>query len=218
MGKQMCREKERLLEARQTDSGRARPESPGPYTGTTALLLRNTQFNRTGITGPFVLLTKSFYWQLRALRRNSNGNIQTYTCPTASPISLPQPLGSRMRILFGVSLIFSTLLSDKENPFPTKLKLLFHPNKHYTPGTHQNKNKLIFKYLLEKKRKRKTIRSIKIMVLLCAFEQFSYENGFFSWREYCIYDDRISEQFSSFSKNFGLPDILCVWTVCLNYC
>lgn len=59
-----------------------------------------------------------------------------------------------MRILFGVSLIYSTLLCDKENPFPTKLQLLFHPNKHYTPGTHQNKNKLIFKYRWEKKKKK----------------------------------------------------------------
>lgn len=54
-------QREGMIARGQTDSGRARPESPGPYPGTTALLLRNTQFNRTGITGPFVLLTKRFY-------------------------------------------------------------------------------------------------------------------------------------------------------------
>lgn len=72
-----------------------------------------------------------------------------------------------MRILFGVPLIYSTFLCDKENPFPTKLKLLFYPNKHYTPGTHQNKNKLIFKYPLEEKKNNK--KHTAIIGPLCAF-------------------------------------------------
>lgn len=71
-----------------------------------------------------------------------------------------------MRISFGASLISSTLLCDKENPFPTKLKLLFHPNKHYTLGTYQNKNKLIFKYPLEKNNKKKHKNHGAIVCLL----------------------------------------------------
>lgn len=81
-------------------------------------------------------------------------NLNLYFCQSHSP---PHPLGRKMRILFGVPLIYTTFLCEKENPFPTKLKLPFHPNKYYTPGTHQNKNKLIFKYPLEKK----IIRSVK---------------------------------------------------------
>lgn len=153
-------------------TGRARLEPWSFHCNHGTLLLRNPQLDSTGTARSFVLLT-SFYWQLRALRRNSNRIIKISSCLTASPISPPQPLGSRMRILFGVSLIYSTLLCDKENPFPTKLQLLSHPNKHYTPGTHQNKNKLIFKYPWKKhthtQNNPTTIRSIKTVVPLCVF-------------------------------------------------
>lgn len=111
--------------------------------------LRNAQFNRTGVTRSFLLL----YQELLLIKKISMEtfianyqNLNLYFCQSHSP---PHPLGWRMKILFGVSLIYSTFLCDKENPFPTKLKLPFHPNKYYTPGTHQNKNKLIFKYPLE---------------------------------------------------------------------
>lgn len=90
-------------------------------------------------------------------------NLNLYFCQSHSP---PHPLGWRMRILFGVPLIYSTFLCDKENPFPTKLKLPFHPNKYYTPGTHQNKSKLIFKYPLEKNNQKHEKKSWSLCVLL----------------------------------------------------
>ena len=112
--------------------------------------LCNAQFNRKGVTRSFLLL----YQELLLIKKISMEtftanyqNLNLYFCQSHSP---PYPLGWRMRILFGVLLIYSTFLCDKENPFPTKLKLPFHPNKYYTPGTHQNKNKFIFKYPLKK--------------------------------------------------------------------
>lgn len=95
----------------------------------TILGLCNAQFNREGVTRSFLL----FYQELLLIKKISMEtftanyqNLNLYFCQSHSP---PHPLGWRMRILFGV-LIYSTFLCDKENPFPTKLKLPFHPNKY----------------------------------------------------------------------------------------
>lgn len=129
--------------------------------------LQNAQLNRTGVTRSFLLLHQEFLLIKKISMETFTENYQhlnLYFCQSHLP---RHPLGWRLRILFGLPLIYSTFLCDKENPFPTKLKLLFHPNKHYTPGTHQNKNKLIFKYPLEEKKNNK--KHTTIMRPLCAF-------------------------------------------------
>lgn len=80
-------------------------------------------------------------------------NFNLSSCQTHLPTSSP---GMENESFIGcVSHLVYAFLCDKENPFPTKLKLLFYPSQHYTPGTHQNKNKLIFKYPLEEKNNKK---------------------------------------------------------------
>lgn len=142
-------------------------QSPGLQTlPHCTVCLQNAQLNRSGVTRSFLLLYQEFLLiktiSMETFAENYQ-HLNLYFCQSHLP---PHPLGWRMRILFGVSLIYSTFLCDKENPFPTKLKLLFHPHKHYTPGTHQNKNKLIFKYPLEKKNNK---MHTTIMGPLCAF-------------------------------------------------
>ena len=80
-------------------------------------------------------------------------NFNSSSCQAHLPTSAPGM--ENESFIWCVSHLVYALLCDKENPFPTKLKLLFHPNQHYTLGTHQNKNKLIFKYPLEEKNNKK---------------------------------------------------------------
>lgn len=79
-------------------------------------------------------------------------NFNLSSCQTHLP---PHPGMENESFIGCVSHLVYAFLCDKENPFPTKLKLLFYPSQHYTPGTHQNKNKLIFKYPLEEKNNKK---------------------------------------------------------------
>lgn len=69
-----------------------------------------------------------------------------------------------MRILFSVFFIYFIFFCDKENLFFIKLKLFFYFNKYYIFGIYQNKNKLIFKYLLEKKKNNKKYKNYGIIV------------------------------------------------------
>lgn len=113
-----------------------------------------------------------------------------------------------MKILFGVCLIYSTFLCDKENLFPSKLKLLFLPNKHYTPGTHQNKNKLIFKYPLKTNKQKNNKKHKNHGASVCLLNNLAMKMDAYPADSNCVYDGDIFGQFSSFSKNFSLSDIL----------
>lgn len=108
-------------------------------------------------------------------------NLNLFSCQPYLPTSTPGR--ENENFIWCVSHIVSTFLCDKENPFPTKLKLLFHPNKHYPTGTHQNKNKLIFKYPLEEQNNKKHKNHGAIV---CFLNNLTMKMDSFSGECHCI--------------------------------